>query len=196
MTYEEIRALPVEKQSHPKAKMLVMNFGRFSVMSSERVPGIIVDSDIAEKISHRKWCIDSGGYPVANFGGQLIRLYDFVMAQKYAEKPKGWYVDHINLDKLDNRRANLRLVTPTINAQNTGLKGNNTSGVTGVSKSKEGTYRAYITYNKKRIDLGRYPTLQEAANARKEAEARYDFKTQHVHGRVREITIRELCEQE
>lgn len=187
MNYQEIRDLITkDKRSVNKKAMQVIRFKRFSVISSDKTDGIIIDSDLADIFAKRRWCIDSGGYPVANVEGNLIRIFDCVLALNGIEKPSGCYVDHINQDKLDNRIINLRIVTPIESSLNMPLKSNNTSGHTGVTKTKYGTYRAYITKNKKRIDLGQYKTIEEAINARREAEDRLGFIT-------RPQTIKEKC---
>lgn len=50
---------------------------------------------------------------------------------------KGWDVDHINGDPLDNRVCNLRTVSRRVNATNrTRLNKNNTTGINGLSYSK------------------------------------------------------------
>lgn len=88
MTYKEIVALiDSPKDEHHMKKMDVEYFGRFAVMSSDKTDAIIVDSDIAKKVSNRRWCIDSGGYPVTNINGGTVRLFDYVMAQHLSEKP-------------------------------------------------------------------------------------------------------------
>ena len=156
--------------------MNVIQLHSFSVLKHNDFEAI-VDHDIAEDVQNRMWCEDSGGYAVANINGTLIRLHDYVMAKTYGSKPAGCYVDHINQDKHDNRRINLRFVTPTENSMNVPRKNNNKSGFVGVCKAPNGSYRAYITKNKKRIGLGWYKTLEEAVNARKEAEERLGFKT-------------------
>lgn len=46
------------------------------------------------------------------------------------------------------------------------VKKNSTTGVNGVSRNKDGTYRAYIFLRGKQFHLGVYPTLEEAAAAR------------------------------
>lgn len=87
--------------------------------------------------------------------------------------PKGSHVDHINGDKLDNRRENLRVVTPSRNQVNRkSLNKNNRSGVRGVDRSF-GKWRAQITVNRKNHYLGMYPTKEEAASVRREAELRF-----------------------
>ena len=187
MNYGKIREVAnKEKHSHQHKSMKTVKFGRLGIMSSEKMPEILVDAEMLEKVMVRKWCMGTGGYPVASFESKVVPLHDYVMAQYFDEKPKGCYVDHINQDKLDNRIANLRFVTPQESSRNMPLKANNTSGYTGVSLTKYGTYRAYITANKKRIELGQYKTLDEAVNARREAETNLGFKT-------RPATIKEAC---
>lgn len=191
MTYEEIReAINAPKRTRTDKKMHVVNYGHFSVMYSDKVSGIIVDADMAEGFALRRWCIDSGGYPVANINGNTVRLFDAVLALRNVRKPKGTYVDHINLDKLDNRYNNLRIVSPTTNAINTPRRANNKTGVTGVCADGE-RFRAYITINKKRIELGSFRTLDEAAKARNIAESKYGFYSRPpVMERMQEAFLR------
>jgi hypothetical protein len=92
------------------------------------------------------------------------------------EIPAGAYIDHINKCKTDNRICNLRIVSPEDSAKNMPLRSDNATGVSGVSIGRGGKgYRAYITVGKRRIELGTYKTLQEAARARYAAEEKYGF---------------------
>ena len=50
---------------------------------------------------------------------------------------------------------------------------NNTSGIKGVSRLKNGKYRAYLNLRRTQINLGYYDTLEEAALARREGEKLY-----------------------
>lgn len=88
---------------------------------------------------------------------------------------KGMHVDHINGNKLDNRRINLRVVTPQQNQLNRqGPNRNNTSGVRGVNYcpqlSASRPWRAQITVNGKNSHLGLFATRDEAIAARRAAE--------------------------
>lgn len=47
---------------------------------------------------------------------------------------------------------------------------NSATGANGVSKTKHGTYRAYINLSRHQINLGVYKTLEEAISAREEAQ--------------------------
>lgn len=84
-------------------------------------------------------------------------------------------LDHINGDPLDNRISNLRPATRSQNGMNQRTSNQNTSSIKGVSRSKacpDRPFLAYITVAKKRIHLGYFPTLEEAAEARREAAIR------------------------
>lgn len=76
---------------------------------------------------------------------------------------EGFFSDHINGDKLDNRRSNLRIATKSENNRNVGKQRNNTSGYKGVwwetSRSK---WVATIRHNSKNIFLGRRDSPEEA----------------------------------
>ena len=68
-----------------------------------------------------------------------------LMHRELVEIPDGFEVDHINRDKLDNRRPNLRVIPAWLNKHNTDTRKTNTSGHTGVSYvAQRGCWRAYI----------------------------------------------------
>jgi hypothetical protein len=79
------------------------------------------------------------------------------MHRQVMNAPQGAEVDHVNHDRLDNRRENLRLCTRSENAMNS-------LGV-GVALRK-GAWDASIDLGNKRHHLGRYPTKEEALKAR------------------------------
>lgn len=94
------------------------------------------------------------------------------------EAPKGAHVDHINGDKLDNRRQNLRIVSPQTNQVNRKqLNKNNSSGIRGVQHvphlSSHNPWRAQITVERKNIHLGLFATRPKAVAARREAERQH-----------------------
>ncbi len=89
----------------------------------------------------------------------------------YGEWPKTRDIDHINLDKLDNRIANLREATRAQNNVNAPAQRNSKSGVSGVGRhSQTNKWRAYITVNKRQKSLGLFDSFDEACAARKLAE--------------------------
>lgn len=91
---------------------------------------------------------------------------------RLVDAPPGMHIDHINGDKLDNRRSNLRVVTPQQNQLNRKRPNrNNTSGARGVSRhSACDRWVAQITKNGKNHYLGLYERMEDAIAARKAAE--------------------------
>lgn len=121
------------------------------------------------------WDIDnSNGYAKTidkiNNTGKLY-LHRLVMGCK---KGDNVLIDHINRNKIDCRKNNLRIVNDIQNAINKGIKTNNTSGKTGVSWNKKlNKWESYITINKKRRRLGLFDNYNEAKKVRIEAEEKY-----------------------
>ncbi|WP_216640209.1 HNH endonuclease [Achromobacter ruhlandii] len=107
------------------------------------------------------WRVRRGGYVVRAYGGKSIFLHRLVLAAQ-----AGQIVDHINGDKLDNRRQNLRLCTIAQNSQNQALRTTNTSGFKGVRRNTTaGKWEALIRYAGRRIYLGLFDDPRVAAHA-------------------------------
>src|SRR5688572_29928849 len=75
---------------------------------------LIVDEDFQTLLSRYSWGLDSDGYPKAKVDGIHMRLHRLVIGKA----PTGMVIDHINQNKLDNRRSNLRFSTFRENALN------------------------------------------------------------------------------
>lgn len=126
----------------------------------------IIDIDDINNIVQYKWHHRNNGYCGAN---PNILLHRIIMNVKNGE-----YVDHINGNKLDNRKQNLRICTNQENNFNKGLYSHNTSGVTGVSWDKSrNKWEVSIKINQKKINLGRFENFNDAVNKRKDAEIIY-----------------------
>lgn len=107
----------------------------------------------------------------------------FVMDARYMAHRLAWLyvygewpellVDHINLDRSDNRIQNLRSVTPKQNNENSRPNRNNRSGYRGVSLRADGLWQSDIRHNRKTIHLGTFKCKAQAARARAEAEKVY-----------------------
>ncbi len=90
--------------------------------------------------------------------------------------PSGLLVDHINMDRLDNRRCNLRLASSAQNSYNRPLRRDNASGYKGVffdDRNNRQCWLAQITLQGRRIHIGYYPTKEQAALAYNEAAKKY-----------------------
>lgn len=128
----------------------------------------IVDADDPLEPWSWKWYAHSGGHCIfyaarraySDGKGALIYLHRFLL-----DAPEGLQVDHVNHNGLDNRRANLRLATPSRNTQNqSGLLSTNTSGYRGVFRYKlVGRWRAGIRLDGSTRHLGYFDTPEEAA---------------------------------
>lgn len=122
-----------------------------------------IDKADEELVKKHKWyvCVDKRGY--TNIcTARNISLYHYLL-----NFPKGVEIDHIDFDRLNNRRANLRICTHQQNQMNQPLQKNNTSGVSGVSFYRaRNKYRARIKISQLDIHLGYYETFQEAVQAR------------------------------
>jgi hypothetical protein len=123
-----------------------------------------VDKEDYEKIKNMVWYEDNG-YAKATVDGHHIRMHRLIM-----DTPSDMFVDHINHDTLDNRKANLRNVTPAQNAMNTRPRSNN-RGVSWCKITKK--WHAQISVGGKTISLGRFSDMSEAIKKRKEAEEKY-----------------------
>lgn len=126
------------------------------------------------------WYRDKDGYLVSSyyFNGirRFVRFHRIVMHAQ----PKQC-VDHINKNKADNRKQNLRICERSENDRNRSLYVTNTSGVAGVYfDKKRKKWVASITYNRKKVYIGRFAEKEEAILARlqKEIELYKEFSPQ------------------
>lgn len=123
---------------------------------------VLLDDDMVTKVFSKTFYND-GSYIAfrEHWRGPKIYLHRFI-----TNVPKGMVVDHINGNKLDNRRENLRICTQSENMANHPRNANNKSGFKGVFyKQENGRFMAYITKDRKRINLGHYSTALEASEA-------------------------------
>lgn len=99
------------------------------------------------------------------------------MHRQIMNAPKDLQVDHINGNKLDNRRSNLRLCNNSQNHQNIGLTKKNTSGFKGVRldkrKWRNKRWLAEIKTKEKSLFLGYFETKEEAATAYNQAAKKH-----------------------
>lgn len=121
---------------------------------------IILSNEDYYLVSKWKWTKDKNGYAVRNTPKKQISIHQQIMGYK-----EGFVIDHINRNKLDNRRENLRFVTRSGNNLNRPVDPRNKTGFNGISKCKTGSYRVRISTK----ELGRYKTLDEAIRVRQEA---------------------------
>ena len=132
----------------------------------------IVDASDKKNLSKYNWRFD-GRYAVTDVWNKSKKKSTKVYMHKII-LTDNQEVDHINRNKLDNRKSNLRYVTRSENNLNQPVRKDNTSGHKGVSYSKtKGRWVAYITIKKSTKKLGSYSNKLLAINARKKAEESY-----------------------
>lgn len=114
-----------------------------------------------------KWYFHHTGYAVRNQWNSVTKKrYMIFMHRLILNTPKGFEADHINQNKLDNQRSNLRIATHSQNQSNGDAYQNNTSGYKGVHWDKKAKkWDARIQVTGKRIRLGAYEKKWVAALA-------------------------------
>lgn len=135
----------------------------------------LLDPEDVARLAGRSIYVGNHGY--ACFSTEAtgpVTVHSFVMG---GSRP-GLVVDHINGDRMDNRKTNLRWVTNQVNQINRKrLNRNNATGVRGVSYaprlSPNKPWRAQITVDRQNKHLGLFATREEAEAARRAAEATY-----------------------
>lgn len=140
----------------------------------------IVDADDAAHVLQFDWYLDAKGYaaitvPTNGICGRTLTMHRMVTGIKKASES---LVDHVDRNRLNNTKANLRHVTPAQNACNVSVhKDKKSSKFKGVSWHKDRKqYQATICKNYKQDHLGFFGDDQVAA-----ARA-YDKASLELHG--------------
>lgn len=126
-----------------------------------------VDDGDYEQLIQWRWTFDGRYATRKNKEHKKIYMHRYIL-----NPPTGFICDHVNRDCLDNQRANLRLANYQQNEYNSRGK-NGILGVKGVCITASKTYCAFIKHNRRSINLGTFKTIDEAANAYKNAAIRF-----------------------
>jgi len=128
----------------------------------------LVDDEDFERVNRYKWHLSIPEYPTRSFRINYKRFNQRLHGLIMGQPPVGYEIDHINRDKLDNRKENLRFVTHSENLRNGKLHSTNTSGYNGVARmSGVDKWRAYCTENGKQKHIGYFSKKSDAIIARK-----------------------------
>lgn len=125
---------------------------------------VIDDQDLAD-VSRHSWFVNKDGYAYTttqrNYAVSWISMHRMIL-----NPVAGFATDHVNGNKLDNRRCNLRAVTCSENQSNRQgriqLRGRWPRGVGKTSGSQTNPFCAYAKKNGKRIHGGSFATVEEA----------------------------------
>jgi len=132
--------------------------------NGEVITKTIIDIEDIKRVEKIKWYLNAR---YVGSGTDSLLLHRYIL-----NAPEGTVVHHINHNRLDNRKTNLRICSVTENANAHYLYKNNTSGITGIYLEK-GQWRARIKLKGKLKSLGKFKTKEKAIIARKEAEIKY-----------------------
>ncbi len=130
----------------------------------------LFDPEDADLVSSRGWHMSKRGYVSGTEHRRERPLHKLMI-----NADSSFDIDHINRDKTDYRRQNLRVCTHQHNCFNQKRRSTNTSGYIGVSFAKNmGKYESYIHKDGIKHGLGYYQSPIEAALVR-DAAAEYFF---------------------
>jgi hypothetical protein len=90
---------------------------------------LICDEDLRVRLKAYTVSGIKDHYPFITVKGKVVYLHHLILPPK-----KGFDVDHINRNKWDCRRSNLRYLTHSNNLHNSKIFSTNTSGFRGVSR--------------------------------------------------------------
>ena len=136
------------------------------------------DIDDFQLVKNHYWSMTATGYAASYYftrdDNNKRKHHIMLFHRQVMNAPSNMDVDHINRDKLDNRKHNLRVCQSIQNDYNKSISKRNKSGVIGVSyNNQNNTWRAYITYKGEWINLGSYSDKTDAIVARLQAERDY-----------------------
>jgi hypothetical protein len=125
----------------------------------------IVDDEDYESLNKFEWRVCNTGYAVRSVGNSKKRTQITILMHRFIMKaqPKQ-QIDHVNRDRLDNRKCNLRFCNDSQNQANRGASKGNNSGYKGVYHSRH-HWKAEITCKKIRYFLGVFDNKVDAAKA-------------------------------
>ena len=139
---------------------------------------ILFDKEDSHKISFKTWNT-CGRYAMAKSENKTLLFHRFVMDARHGEE-----IDHINGDRYDNRKSNLRLCNRQENNFNRHhIHGKSKyKGVSLTQKQYRRPWRATLKHNGKTISLGTYFVEEEAALA-------YDRKARELFGEFAKLNF-------
>lgn len=126
------------------------------------VAHMLVDAENAPFVNQRRWSLSTHGYAQASFADAGCTLAQRLImgAQPFQ------IVDHVNGDKLDNRRSNLRFANKQENNANRRKNAGCSSRFKGVClHTKNRNWNAYIKKDGKRKHIGCFQDEEAAARA-------------------------------
>lgn len=137
----------------------------------------LISREDIKYVTKFKWYLNANNYPATY--GTIDRNLRFSRPKPlhrllFTMLEKNMVVDHINRNKLDNRRENLRICTQKQNSYNRTKNKNSKSNFKGVRKNKK-SYTAIVTKDNKTYSINGIKTEKEAAKV-------YDMMAEELFG--------------
>lgn len=134
----------------------------------EKIAEALIDIEDVDRVKNYKWRLS---YGYANNRMTGISLQNLIMN---FTSDGVYIIDHINRNRLDCKKSNLRLVNYTVNGYNKGKQSNNTSGYPGIIWNKHNkNWNVNIKINGKTIRIGTFKGQKDAIEARQKGELQY-----------------------
>lgn len=156
-------------------KVVGLKNGKIEILLSKGKTTIIDDDDY-DKVTQFSWHLSHGGYAVRNaringkYENQGLHRFIFGLTSKNKER-----IDHINGDKLNNSKSNLRICSHSENLMNRGKNKKTRAKYKGVIKRGYNSWVAMICVNYKSKYIGCFYTEEAAAYA-------YNLESKKLHG--------------
>lgn len=132
----------------------------------------LVDAADLQLVAAIRWRRSNKGYATGRWPGPDGQMRSSFMHRLILGAPPGLQVDHINHDRLDNRRSNLRLATGSQNNANRRHADGKYRGV--IYNRGKRKWQAYLGVRGRQLHLGYFETAEQAAAAYNDA-ARREF---------------------
>lgn len=183
MTYEEIGKILNRDAGAICRKISYLGFGRPKVINkyilfesycelrimnnNDELFISKIDKEDIPKLEKYTWNISNAGYLCARINNKNTLLHRYIFNEYNSEI----FFDHINQDKFDNRKSNLRKCTKAENNQNKFDINKSSTGKRGVVLHKNGKMTAQVKINGVTIFLKRGTDLEELAQIASYARA-------------------------
>lgn len=152
------RGDPLKAKEKRKGSELIIE-GDYAKIGLGHGKYAIIDLEDVEEVRKYIWRCISTDYAHSH---QLnLLLHQFLLGAT----PEGHVVDHINRNKLDCRRANLRFVTHSQNILNSTWH-DEAEGITYIIRGNKTRWQAYYIKQRSKIHIGTFDTKEEARVAR------------------------------
>lgn len=154
----------------------------------------LVDDEDYDYVNQWKWHFTSymgacRNVPLPHPTSRNHRQTTISLHRTIMNTPKDMVCDHINGNRLDNRKSNLRNCSQSENMKNRKINVNNTSGYKGVLwESRKKYWYATIQSNRKRVYLG------GGFQSPKDAALLYDKHAKLLHGEFAKLNFPETKE--